>query len=139
MSIRKRAMVTTAREAVDSGPASEVPARAPVQSFGDGQMNAHLVPGMYTSGIKKRYRSKCGRHYFGFEFVDRGGHVDVYCQDHPSLNGRDSDPRKTHLYRSGKVCFIAGHEPGSQRRAEQLAAQWAEYFLEYRRTGIAQS
>jgi hypothetical protein len=54
------------------------------------------------------------------------------------LNGRSSDPAKTHLFRSGKLCFISGKEPFSQSHAESLAAQWAEYFLEYSRTGQVQ-
>jgi len=98
-----------------------------------------MIPGTFFSDTKKRYRSKCGRYYFNLKFVDRGSHIDIYCMDHPSLNGRDSDPKKTHLFRSGRVCLIEGREPHSQARAEALAAQWAEYFLEYRKTGKTQS
>ncbi len=86
----------------------------------------------------KTYRSKDGQHYFKFEFKDCGTRIDIYCWQHPSLNGRDSAPEKTHLFRSGKICFVSGHEPKSQSRAEQLAGQWAEYYLEYRRTGKTQ-
>ena len=89
-------------------------------------------------GTKKFYRSKNGRHYFNFTFVQSGGHIDIYCHGHPSLNGQDSDPAKTHLYRSGKLCFVAGKEPRTQGRAEKLAAQWAEYFCKYRKTGKTQ-
>jgi hypothetical protein len=97
-------------------------------------MGTNVTFGTYLAEAKKCYRSKCGRYYFNFKFVDQDGHVDIYCTDHPPLNGRDSDPRKTHLFPSGKICFVAGREPRSQGRAEELAAQWAEYFLEYRRT-----
>ena len=86
-------------------------------------------------GIKKHYRSQSGQHIFNFEFVNNGSHVGIFCNNHPSLNGRDSNPVKTHLYHSGKVCFVAGKEPKTQSRAENLAAQWAEYFLNYIRTG----
>ena len=91
------------------------------------------------NGVKKTYLSKNGREIFHFKFVDRGSHVDILCTLHPSLGGRDSNPHKTHLYRSGEVCFVSGQEPRSQARAEELAAQWAEYYLEYRRTGRTQS
>lgn len=90
-------------------------------------------------GTRKYYRSKDGREYFTFEFRDCGGHREIYCMKHPPLNGRDPDPRKTHLFSSGKLCFVSGREPRSQSRAETLAAQWAEYFLEYRRTGVPQA
>jgi len=101
-------------------------------------MNSIVCPGAFF-GEKSFYRSKDGAHYFNFEFCPRSdGTIDVYCNDHPSLNGRSSDPHKTHLFSSGKICFTAGKQPRSMARAEQLAGQWAEYFLEYRRTGIAQ-
>lgn len=89
--------------------------------------------------IRRYYRSRDGRSYFGFEFVRRGGHVDIYCPTRPPLNGRDSDVNKTHLYRSGEICFVAGREPRSLGEAQRRASEWAEYFLEYRRTGAAQS
>ena len=86
------------------------------------------------------YRSQDGRHDFAFEFVERSnGNVDIYCRQRPKLRGRDSCVTKTHVFGSGKLCFVAGREPRSRSRAEQLAAQWAEYYLEYGRTGIAQS
>lgn len=91
-----------------------------------------------STTAKRTYRSKNGCYYFKFRFVKSGTYIAVYCDDHPSIAGRDSDPAKTHLFRSGKLCFVSGKEPRSQTRAEALAAQWAEYFLEYRRTGKAQ-
>lgn len=101
-------------------------------------MNSKIVTGKF-SGVKKFYRSQDGRHYFNFEFKDGGGHIDVQCNNHPSLNGRDSSASKTHLFSSGKVCFAGGREPRTQAEAEARAKQWAEYLLEYRRTGRAQS
>lgn len=91
-----------------------------------------------ASGVTKTYRSRDGRHFFAFSFVPRGSVVDVYCVDHPVLLGRDADARRTHLFSSGKLCFIDGKEPRSQYRAEELARQWAEYFLDYIRTGEVQ-
>jgi hypothetical protein len=79
------------------------------------------------------------RSIFKFSFAPEGDHIAVYCFSHPSLGGRDPDPRKTHLFDSGKLCFIAGREPRDLDRARELAAQWSEYFLQYRRTGVAQS
>jgi len=86
----------------------------------------------------KWYRSRDGRSLFKFGFAPEGDHIAIYCLAHPSLDGCDPDVNKTHLFSSGKICFIAGREPRTQSRAEELAQQWAEYFLEYRRTGIAQ-
>ena len=85
------------------------------------------------------YRSKEGLSDFVFEFVDRGTHLDVYCRSRPSLNGQDSDVHKTHIFSDDRLCFASGKEPRTQQRAEALAAQWAEYFLTYRQTGISQS
>ncbi len=87
----------------------------------------------------KTYRSKDGKHYFTFRFIEKINEVVIYCDKHPDHNGKDSNPRKTHLFRSGKICFIEGKEPKTKSRAEILAKQWAEYFLEYRKTGCAQS
>ena len=92
-----------------------------------------------SGSLTRFYRSKDGQCYFNFKFVCRGGCVDIYCLLHPRLNGRDRDVNKTHLFSSGQLCFVSGREPSSQARAEELAAQWAEYYLEYRRTGITQS
>lgn len=97
-----------------------------------------IVSGVFNAS-KKTYRSKDGRCLFGFDFTSNNGHIDVFCHQCPSLNGRDSDPHKTHRFRSGRLCFVSGKEPRTQGRAEELAAQWAEYYLEYRRTGVAQS
>ena len=89
--------------------------------------------------VRKIYRSQDGRWYFRFCFVNGGNQVAIYCIDRPSLDGRDPDPNKTHIFSSGKICFVEGREPRSQGEAEELARVWAEYILEYRRTGIAQS
>lgn len=84
---------------------------------------------------KKYYRSKKGRYYFNFEFINTDSHIDIFCRNHPPLNGRDSDVVKTHLFSSGKICFVSGKEPRTQARAEQLAAQFAEYYANYILTG----
>jgi hypothetical protein len=86
----------------------------------------------------KKYRSEDGNHVFAFRFVEECDRLDIYCLSHPSLHGRDPHPLKTHLYRSGRLCFVEGREPDSMERAEELAKQWAEYFLEYARTGVTQ-
>jgi hypothetical protein len=87
---------------------------------------------------KKYYRSEDGRYLFRFDFIPEGDCIEIHCLRHPGFAGRDPDVHKTHLYSSGKICFVSGREPRDQRRAEELAKQWAEYVLEYRRTGIAQ-
>lgn len=86
----------------------------------------------------KWYRSLNGRWFFKFAFAPEGGHIAIYCLSRPSLRGQDPDPHKTHVFSTGKLCFTAGCEPREQQRAEELARQWAEYILGYRRTGIAQ-
>ncbi|MDB5328323.1 MAG: hypothetical protein JWM57_3892 [Phycisphaerales bacterium] len=87
----------------------------------------------------KKYRSRDGAHLFTFRFVEDDAAIDVFCLAHPSLNGRDPHPARTHLFESRKICFVAGREPRDLKRAEHLAAQWAEYFLRYRRTGVVES
>lgn len=84
------------------------------------------------------YRSKDGKHYFGFQVVGTGSRYTIYCHRHPDFNGQDSDSHKTHIFESGQLCFAAGHEPKTLARARELCKQWAEYFLDYRRTGKAQ-
>ncbi|MBI9017055.1 MAG: hypothetical protein JEZ07_07340 [Phycisphaerae bacterium] len=84
------------------------------------------------------YRSKNGQHYFKFRFVQNGSICNIYCDKHPGFNGKNTNPEKTHLFRSGKICFYAGKEPANIQKARKLAGQWAEYMLEYRRTGITQ-
>jgi hypothetical protein len=91
------------------------------------------------AAVTKYYRSEDGGSLFKFAFIPQGDHIAIYCLAHPPLNGRDPSPHKTHLFSSGQVCLVAGREPRDQARAEELAKQWAEYFLEYRRTGIVQS
>jgi hypothetical protein len=89
--------------------------------------------------IKKYYRSLDGQHDFEFRFVPAGGHIDIYCAGRPSLNGHDSSVHKTHVWPDNKICFVAGREPRDHTEAERRAKEWAEYYLEYRRTGAAQS
>jgi hypothetical protein len=89
--------------------------------------------------VTKYYLSVDRRWRFRFAFVPEENEIAVYCLYHPPLDGRDPDPHKTHLFSSGKLCFVQGRAPRDQDRAEELAKQWAEYFLEYRRTGIVQS
>jgi len=84
------------------------------------------------------YRSKDGQHYFQFEFLADGERILIFCRRHPVLGNVDPDPHKTHLFPSGRVCIAEGKDPTNVSRAQELATQWAEYFLEYRRTGIAQ-
>jgi len=101
-------------------------------------MNTRIISGKFH-GNTKTYRSNDGHHDFIFNFVDRESYIDIYCTYRPSFNGKDPDPHKTHLWDSGLICIIKGKKPKSQSEAKRLAAQWAEYFLEYRKTGIAQS
>ena len=101
-------------------------------------MNIKIIEGVFSS-TSKTYRSKNGKHLFKFNFTNNGNHIDIFCPSHPSLNGRDSDPRKTHIFSSKRLCFFKEREPKNQSRAENLACQWAEYFLEYRRTGKPQN
>jgi len=86
-----------------------------------------------------KYRSRNGQHLFEFVFKDLGSCFQINCTKHPPLNGRDSAVEKTHLYRSKNICFVSGKEPRSLSRAKELAAQWAEYFLNYIKNGEVQS
>jgi hypothetical protein len=100
-------------------------------------MNAIIPTGIFLA--VETYLSMNGFHYFVFDFVAQGDHIDIYCTKHPSLNGQNSSVSNTHLYSSGKICFVVGKEPRTRWEAQKRAKQWAEYFLEYRRTGKAQS
>ena len=84
-----------------------------------------------------RYRSRDGRHEFHFKFVRKGGHFDIHCPSHPSFNGHDTETSKTHIWPSGKLCFVAGKEPRTLVEARKRAVEWAEYFVYYRNTGKA--
>ena len=88
--------------------------------------------------LVKYYRSEDGRADFKFIFQPELDYIAVYCLQTPSLQGRDPSPLKTHLLTSNKICFAEGREPRTQERAEELAKQWAEYLLEYIRTGRPQ-
>lgn len=89
--------------------------------------------------IKKFYRTMNGQHDFEFRFVPDGRHINIYCLARPGLNGRDDSVHKTHIWPDNRICFVAGREPRGQTEAEHRAREWAEYYLEYRRTGAAQS
>jgi len=84
------------------------------------------------------YRSHDGGHYFSFRVVQRVEHFDIFVLSHPGFNGQDTSPHKTHLFSDGRICIAAGAEPRDLPRALELAKNWAEYVIEYRRTGIAQ-
>lgn len=88
--------------------------------------------------IAKTYRSTCGAHYFWFRFQEQGQRYGISCTRHPPLAGRDASTSLTHLYPSGEICFVAGKEPRTLADAEARAAEWAEYLLEYIRSGVAQ-
>jgi len=78
--------------------------------------------------IAKRYLAKDGRSWFRFVFVQDGGRVDIYCRTRPPLT-RDPGVATTHVYQSGRICFVAGREPRTQSEAERLVKTWAEYYL----------
>jgi hypothetical protein len=101
-------------------------------------MNTRIIDGKFYSNIVT-YRSENGQHYFTFDLVDHGDYFDIECTRHPSLNGRDSSVSKTHLYSSGKICFVSGKEPSTLWEAKMRAKEWAEYIIEYAKTGKAQS
>lgn len=85
------------------------------------------------------YRSLDGRHLFTFRFERTSSEVEVFCSRHPDLGSRDTDTHKTHIFGSGKLCFVSGRAPQTMSRAQELARQWAEYLIDYIRTGVAQS
>lgn len=101
-------------------------------------MNTKVIKGKFK-GLKKTYISKNGFHYFWFDFIKKNNHINIICNKHPSFNGQSSSVSKTHIWPSGKICFLKGKEPRSKWEAKKRAKQWAEYILEYRRTGKAQS
>lgn len=85
------------------------------------------------------YRSADGRHDFNFEFVVGASEVTVYCTKYPVPKGRSQAAQRTHIFDSGKLCFVKERAPKTLKRAKELARQWAEYILEYAKTGVAQS
>ena len=100
-------------------------------------MNIKITKGKFN-GTKKTYYSN-NRYTFWFNFVDRGKFFDIYCTKRPSFNGKSKSVSKTHLYSSGKICFVAGKSPRTYWEAESRAKEWAEYFVEYRKTGRSRS
>lgn len=101
------------------------------------KMNTKIISVKFHGSIKT-YRSENGQHYFIFEFSYNGNYFVINCQKRPSLNGRDPSVENTHLYKSNNICFIEGKEPRTLSEAQSRAKEWAEYFLEYRRTGKTQ-
>lgn len=100
-------------------------------------MNTSITESIFDTN-KIIYKSKIGSHYFAFKFVNKGGYFDIFCLNRPSLNGKSASPSKTHLYHSGKICFVSGREPNTISCAKKLTAQWAEYYSDYRITGKVQ-
>lgn len=84
------------------------------------------------------YRSKCRRYDFQFRFVKSGQSFTIFCLRYPKPTHRDQSAHLTHIFGNGKLCLKEGKEPVTLARAQQLAAQWSEYLLEYSRTGVAQ-
>ena len=101
-------------------------------------MNTKIICGKFYNG-DKAYRSENGQHYFKFQFLNQRNYYIINCTEHPSFNGQSSSVEKTHLYSSGSICFVKGKEPRTIWEAESRAKEWAEYFLEYRKTGKAKS
>lgn len=88
--------------------------------------------------LRQLYVAEDGRHLFRFAFVQRSGHIDIYCTAHPGFEGRDTTVSKSHLYSDGEVCIVEGREPRSIPQARSLAKAWAEFFLRYRESGITE-
>jgi hypothetical protein len=101
-------------------------------------MNTEIISGKFYNNTDT-YRSRNGVHHFDFDFIDEGSYFEIKCTRYPSLNGRDSRVSKTHIYSSGEICFVRGKEPRSLWEAKMRAKQWAEYIIEYIKTGRAQS
>ena len=83
------------------------------------------------------YRTKSGRNYFRFSFVQQpNGEVRAYIESQPSYGGRPTDRHSTHRHWEGSrpyVCF----EPLPRNLAEAIdvAKSWAEHTEQYVRNG----
>lgn len=81
------------------------------------------------------YRTEDGQQRFGFVFRQKPEYIEIYCTQHPPLNGRPDCVTRHHLYKSGVVCFVEGKEPKTMGRALHFAKQFAEHYWAYVRTG----
>ena len=86
------------------------------------------------------YRTKDGRGFFDFEFVDVGSRIEIDILSSPSYESRPSGLHETHRLPSGrggyKICFGDESIVKTLSGARKWAAIWAEMTWRYIRTGI---
>ncbi len=85
------------------------------------------------------YRTKDGKAYYRFRYVDIGGKFEIDILEQPSYRNRDSSAHITHRLPSSrggrKICVTAGCEPTTIGAAHSLSKQWAELTHEYIKSG----
>lgn len=85
------------------------------------------------------YRSKDGRAYFRFRFVNVGDHFQIDILDQPSYGGRSAGGHGTHRIESprggARICFADEAILRSEGDCYKWSQQWAEQTWEYIKTG----
>ena len=85
------------------------------------------------------YRTKDGKAYYRFRYVDIGGKFEIDILEQPSYRNRDSSALATHRMpsiRGGYRISVAGdREPTTIDEAKSSSQQWAELTHEYIHSG----
>ena len=85
------------------------------------------------------YRTKDGKAYFKFKYVDLGKIFEIDILSQPSYNGFKDSSSVAHWLPSSrggkKICVAAGHEPKTLQKAKQISIEWAELTYYYSKTG----
>jgi hypothetical protein len=81
------------------------------------------------------YRTKDGRAFYKFRYVDIGGKFEIDIVEQPSYLHRSTDAHTTHRLpsvRGGqKICIATGHEPTTLDGAKNISMQFAELTHTY--------
>jgi len=86
------------------------------------------------------YRTKDGKAYFEFRFVDVGSKIEIDIGQMPSYSNRSQNPHKTHRLPSSRggerICVGDESAVKTLSEAKKIARAWAEQTWRYINAGI---
>lgn len=96
-----------------------------------------LCATVYSSAT---YRTKDGKAYFKFKYVDLGKFFEIDILSQPSYNGFNDSSSVAHWLPSSrggkKICINSGKEPKSLEKAKHISIDWAELTHNYAKTSV---